>query len=89
MNWFIPSITPPRDYKQWATLIRRLVGHWVERYGIKEVREWKFEVWNEPNLKAFWSGTQRDYFKLYRYTAAAIKGIDSSLKVGGPATAMN
>jgi len=83
------NVTPPRDYKQWATLIRKLVSHWVERYGIREVREWNFEVWNEPNLKAFWTGTQRDYFKLYRYTCDAIKGIDSSLKVGGPATAMN
>jgi len=83
------NVTAPRDYKQWATLIRKLVGHCVERYGISEVREWNFEVWNEPNLKAFWTGTQRDYFKLYRYTCNAIKGIDSSLKVGGPATAMN
>ena len=83
------NVTPPRDYKQWAELIRQLVSHWVDRYGISEVRKWNFEVWNEPNLKAFWTGTQRDYFKLYRYTAEAIKEIDPSLKVGGPATADN
>ncbi len=81
------NVTPPKDYKQWSTLIHRLVGHWVERYGIREVAEWFFEVWNEPNLKAFWTGTQRDYFKLYRVTADAIKRVDPSLKVGGPATA--
>jgi xylan 1,4-beta-xylosidase len=81
------NITPPRDYKQWATLIHKLVSHWVERYGVKEVRQWFFEVWNEPNLKSFWTGTQRDYFKLYRYTADAIKKVDQSLRVGGPATA--
>ena len=81
------NVTPPRDYKQWSTLINRLVSHWVDRYGKAEVSEWFFEVWNEPNLKAFWAGTQRDYFKLYRYTAEAIKKIDASLRVGGPATA--
>lgn len=81
------NVTPPGDYKQWATLINRLVSHLVERYGVAEVREWFFEVWNEPNLKAFWMGTQRDYFKLYRYTAEAIKKVDASLRVGGPATA--
>lgn len=81
------NVTPPRDYKQWATLINRLVSHWVQRYGLREVRDWFFEVWNEPNLKSFWTGTQRDYFKLYRYTAEAIKEVDSSLRVGGPATA--
>jgi len=83
------NVTPPKDYAQWATLITRLVKHWVERYGIDEVGTWFFEVWNEPNLKAFWTGTQADYFKLYRVTAEAIKNIDARLKVGGPATAKN
>jgi xylan 1,4-beta-xylosidase len=54
-----------------------------------EVRQWFFEVWNEPNLRAFGSGKQSDYFELYRYTAEAIKGVDKMLKVGGPATAAN
>ncbi|MGH9906575.1 MAG: GH39 family glycosyl hydrolase, partial [Pyrinomonadaceae bacterium] len=81
------NVTPPRDYKQWARLIDRLVSHWVERYGLKEVRQWFFEVWNEPNLKAFWTGSQRDYFKLYRYTVEAIKKVDKKLRVGGPASA--
>ena len=81
------NVTPPKDYRQWAALIRRLVSHWVDRYGAAEVSRWFFEVWNEPNLKAFWTGTQHDYFKLYRYTADAIKGVDASLHVGGPATA--
>ncbi|HET6892914.1 MAG TPA: glycosyl hydrolase [Pyrinomonadaceae bacterium] len=81
------NVTPPRDYKQWAKLIEKLVSHWVQRYGIAEVREWFFEVWNEPNLKSFWTGMQRDYFKLYRYTAEAIKTVDALLRVGGPATA--
>ena len=64
-------------------------AHWVERYGAKEVREWFFEVWNEPNLKAFWTGTQQEYFKLYRLTVEAVKGVDHLLKVGGPVTAKN
>ena len=81
------NITPPRDYRQWSKLIDALVSHCVNRYGIDEVAEWFFEVWNEPNLSWFWAGTQRDYFKLYRHTAEAIKKIDASLKIGGPATA--
>jgi xylan 1,4-beta-xylosidase len=83
------NVTPPRDYRQWARLITRLLTHWVARYGVREVRRWFFEVWNEPNLPAFWTGTQAEYFTLYRYTARAIKAVDSRLKVGGPATAAN
>ncbi len=83
------NVTPPRDPAQWAVLIRKLTEHWVERYGLDEVRQWFFEVWNEPNLTAFGNGKQSDYFELYRYTVEAIKSVDKSLKVGGPATAAN
>lgn len=57
-----------------------------ERYGAEEVHQWFFEVWNEPNLDAFWSGTRSQYFELYRVTSLRIKAIDPALKVGGPAT---
>jgi len=83
------NVTPPKDFKLWAVLIKKLVRHWLDRYGVEEMKQWKFEVWNEPNLYNFWTGTQRDYFKLYRYAAEAIKEVDSSLHVGGPATAKN
>jgi xylan 1,4-beta-xylosidase len=83
------NVTPPKDYTKWGTFINKLVSHWVERYGLKEVRQWFFEVWNEPNLKSFWTGEQADYFKLYKSTAFAIKTVDQKLRIGGPATANN
>jgi len=81
------NVTPPSRYPRWAAFIKRLVAHWVDRYGVKEVGQWFFEVWNEPNLRAFWTGSRKDYFKLYRTTVGAIKAVDPSLRVGGPATA--
>ncbi|MEO8879101.1 MAG: glycosyl hydrolase [Gemmatimonadaceae bacterium] len=83
------NVTPPKDYSEWGQFVARLVNHWVQRYGVAETRTWFFEVWNEPNLPAFWTGTQADYFKLYRYTVKAIKDVDDQLQVGGPATANN
>ena len=83
------NVTPPKDYRAWADLVGRLVSHWVDRFGLDEVREWYFEVWNEPNLRAFWTGSREDYFRLYRHAAEAIKRVDASLRVGGPATAKN
>ncbi len=83
------NITPPADYDQWANLIRKLTQHLVDRYGQDEVRSWFFEVWNEPNLKFFFDGTQEEYFKLYRTTCLAIKSVDGQLRVGGPATSIN
>jgi xylan 1,4-beta-xylosidase len=81
------NVTPPRHYRLWAAFIERLVAHWVDRYGVREVGQWFFEVWNEPNLDVFWTGSRNDYFKLYRAAAGAIKKVDPSLPVGGPATA--
>lgn len=81
------NVTPPNNWRKWSTLIHRLVAHWADRYGVAEVRKWYFEVWNEPNLKAFWTGKQADYFKLYKVTAEAIKKVDGALRVGGPASA--
>jgi xylan 1,4-beta-xylosidase len=83
------NVTPPRDPREWAGLVRRLAGHWRRRYGADEVRRWYFEVWNEPNLRSFWAGTRDDYLTLYRHTALALKDEDAGLQVGGPATAKN
>ena len=85
--WWRGNVTPPRDYGQWERLIEALTRHWTERYGKEEVASWYFEVWNEPNLDGFWAGTQDEYFRLYAHAARAIKRVDSSYRVGGPATA--
>jgi xylan 1,4-beta-xylosidase len=81
------NITPPTSNEAWAAFIGKFVAHLVDRYGLATVRAWPFEVWNEPNLPFFWSGTQQQYFELYKATAVAIKSVDASLQVGGPATA--
>jgi xylan 1,4-beta-xylosidase len=83
------NVTPPKDYEQWASLIHKLLSHWRERYGLEELLQWYFEVWNEPNLDSFWPANQEDYFELYRHTVEAVKAVDKSLRVGGPATARN
>ena len=80
-------ISPPADWAEWRAVVRALAAHLVERYGIDEVRTWGFEVWNEPNLEVFWTGTQDEYLRLYDESAAAVKGVDDRLLVGGPSTA--
>lgn len=80
------NVTPPADYLAWNAFIAALVSHWRERYGAEELRQWYFEVWNEANLAGFWSSTRDEYFRLYAETAATIKAVDPTLRVGGPAT---
>lgn len=79
------NVTPPKDYNKWHDLIVALVTHFIERYGLDEVLQWPFEIWNEPNLPGFWKDADKEeYFKLYKVTAEAIKSIHPELKVGGP-----
>ncbi len=77
--------SPPDDWRAWARLVKESVHHAIERYGIDVVRQWYFEVWNEPNLQGwFWGGDQADFFQLWRVTHDAIKAVDPTLRVGGP-----
>ncbi len=86
--WYKPLPNPPKSYEKWGTLIGAFTRHLVERYGIEEVRQWYFEVWNEPNID-FWSGrpAKETYFELYDAAVRAVKAVDGRLRVGGPATA--
>ena len=79
--------SPPKDWKQWAAFVRESVQHAVDRYTLDVVRQWYFEVWNEPNLFGwFWGGTREDFFQLWRTTFHAIKSVDGRLRIGGPST---
>ena len=80
------NITPPKDYKRWSEFIQAFIGFLIDRYGVEEVKTWYFEVWNEPDLKIFFNGKQKDYFKIYQTTANAVKSVCPDLKVGGPST---
>ncbi|MGA2537104.1 MAG: glycosyl hydrolase family 39 [Terracidiphilus sp.] len=84
--WYKGNTTPPKELKDWGELVGALAKHCVDRYGLEEVRQWNFEVWNEPNI-VFWAGTKAQYFDLYRESAEALKRVDKDLRVGGPATA--
>lgn len=77
--------SPPKDVTEWGKLVGAFARDLVSRYGVAEVRNWPFEVWNEPNL-AFWGGTPQQYYQLYQAAAEAIKNVDAAIPVGGPAT---
>ena len=87
--WWKGNVTPPKSYEKWYDFIKALTQHFTERYGENEVKTWYFEVWNEPNLKYFFAGNMEEYFKLYDFTAKAVKSVSGAYKVGGPATAGN
>lgn len=73
---------PPKDYAKWGELVYQWTRHCVAKYGRAEVESWLWEVWNEPNI-AYWKGTPEEYYKLYDYSADAVKRALPTARVGG------
>jgi len=86
--WYKQNVAPPKDWNKWEQLVENFARHLVNRYGVEEVAQWYFEVWNEPNID-FWAGNPKEetYYELYDHAARAIKRVNPRLRVGGPATA--
>lgn len=83
--WWNANISQPKDINLWTDLVKEFLKHCINRYGLKEVESWYFEVWNEPELEGgFWIGGKEAYFNFYKETTLAIKSISNKLRVGGP-----
>jgi hypothetical protein len=80
-------VHPPADFDRWTRVCLGIIAHynhgWAEGFH-HDIRYW--EIWNEPeNQPAMWTGTNDDYYRLYRTAAKAIKAKFPTVKVGGPA----
>ena len=87
--WWKMNKSMPKDLSEWARLVEALVRHLTGRYGEEEIKQWYFEVWNEPNHPAFFTEHKNidAYFQLYDAAAFAVKRVCPAYRVGGPATA--
>ena len=79
---------PPKDYNKWGELVYQWAKHCVDRYGMAEVEQWYWEVWNEANTGAqsglgYLCAPAPDYHKLYDYSIAAVRRAVPKAKVGG------
>jgi xylan 1,4-beta-xylosidase len=80
------------DYKNF---IAAVVQHCVDKFGMTDVSQWYWEIWNEPDYPGFWNGSNSseatsakmtEYYGLYDNAVAAITSIIPNALVGGPAT---
>ena len=81
--WWDAVISPPKDMERWLEMLEAFFKHFINRYGLMEIRSWYFEFWNEPEVKSFWSGTKEEFFDLYTESYKCIKTIDREIKIGG------
>jgi len=74
---------PPKDFRRWSQLVFEFVRHLRARYGDAEIRNWLWEVWNEPDI-GYWKGTTEEFFKLYDYSVDAVLRAFPQAQIGGP-----
>ncbi len=77
---------PPKSYQAWSDLVYAWAQHCIDRYGRREVEQWYWEAWNEPNI-GYWHGTQEEFFKLHDFAVAGVRRALPTAKIGGPDTA--
>lgn len=70
----------PTNLEGWEYLVKAAVRHYNIERGDNIVY---WELWNEPNHNI----GMDEYFELYKVTSRAIKEVDPTAKVGGPAAA--
>lgn len=75
--------SPPKSYTMWSQLVYETVKYFKHDLGL----DLYYELWNEPDSKGFWLGTEEEYFRLYKYFVMGARRADPYAKVGGPTLA--
>ncbi len=76
---------PVRDHDEWAEAAAAIVESYNGRGDEYRPYLRLLEVWNEPNMHDFYTGTMESYFDLFERTADRIHRDYPGVMVGGPA----
>jgi beta-xylosidase len=79
-----PACYPPRDFKLWESLVDAFLVHLQTEFG-ENIKEWPFELWNEPDI-GYFKGTVQQYCELWYVTYRICKQFGLKM-VGAPAVA--
>jgi hypothetical protein len=67
----------PRDIEDWRNYVRTVTRHCAGRIQA-------YEIWNEPNLKQFWTGTVDQMVDLTREASLIIRSVDPHALIVSP-----
>ncbi len=80
------GVNPPANYKKWACICEHIIRHYNEGWADGfhyNIEYW--EIWNEPDYNACWTGTEEEFFRFYEIAANHLNKCFPDLKIGGPA----
>ena len=95
------GVNPPADFEKWARICEHIIRHYNEGWNKGfhyNIEYW--EIWNEPDIDTakanfkrsnspMWTGTEKEFFRLYEIAANHLNKCFPHLKIGGPALCSN
>ena len=77
-NYYPGFTAEPLDIEDWRTFVRTVASRYKGRIQA-------YEIWNEPNLREFWTGTTDQMLTLTKEASQIIRSVDSNAIVVSPA----
>lgn len=79
-------VSEPQNLDAWCNLIENFMNHIVNRYGLEEIKSWRFSVWHQPNTpsRLFGFNNNEDYFVFFKKTREIVKNFSEDLTFGLP-----
>lgn len=77
-------VRPPKDNLKWAKICEHIIRHYNYGWAMgfyMEIEHW--EIWNEPEGHAQWTGRFEEFIELYTVTSKYLKQCYPTLKIGG------
>lgn len=79
--------SPPKNLTVYQDMIKNVVKHCIERYGMERVSKWYWEVWNEWDYSGFWAGgNEQKYYEMYKAAVLGATEAYPEIKIGGPSS---
>jgi L-iduronidase len=72
----------PLQLANWRVMVRDLLLHLIERYGLEAVQRWYFESWNEPDV-GWWPQWPHDTAAYNNYYDACAAGVEDAEAAAG------
>jgi hypothetical protein len=80
-----PNARPWEDWAGWEQYVANRVAS--INYWFPDDKAAFYDIWNEPDLPYFWSGTYAQLLELFARAHAAVKSVDPNAKLVGPSAA--
>lgn len=82
------SVGEPASLDRWQGLTEAFLRHLIKRYGVEEVRTWRFSLWHQPDTPENMYGFSdvNTFYRFWKATYDAVKRFDPSLLLASPPT---